>query len=69
MAKPILSLVAHAPVHDVRFGHDLRQVQDEQGVDLALLQANLALSVEERLLALEESVRFAESVRQRRDDA
>ena len=48
---------------DLRFGHDLSQIQDENGVDLALLRANLALTVEERLLALEEMIRFAESVR------
>lgn len=48
---------------DIRFGHDLDEVQDEHGVDLALLRANLALSVEERLRALEECIRFAESVR------
>jgi len=48
---------------DLRFGHDLSQIQDENGVDLALLRANLALTVEERLLALEQMIRFAESVR------
>lgn len=48
---------------DLRFGHDLLQIQDENGVDLALLRANLALTVEERLLALEEMIRFAQSVR------
>lgn len=47
---------------DLRFGHDLSQIQDENGVDLALLRANLALTVEERLLALEEMIRFADSV-------
>jgi hypothetical protein len=48
---------------DLRFGHDLSQIQDENGVDLALLRANLALTVEQRLLALEEMIRFAKSVR------
>jgi len=47
---------------DVRFGHDLQRVQDENGVDVSLLEANLKLTVEERLLALEASIRFAESV-------
>lgn len=47
---------------DVRFGHDLRQVQDTNGVDLALLKANLEMSVEERLLALEECILMAETV-------
>jgi len=49
---------------DVRFGHDLRQIQDENGVDLSLLQSNQKLSVEQRLLALEEYLRFADSVSQ-----
>ncbi|MBX3251767.1 MAG: hypothetical protein KF901_31605 [Myxococcales bacterium] len=48
---------------DIRFGHDLDEVQNEHGVDLSLLRANLALTVEERLRALEECIRFAESVR------
>ncbi len=47
---------------DVRYGHDLRKVQDENGVDLLLLQQNLTLSVEERLLALEDFLRFADEV-------
>ena len=47
---------------DVRFGHRLNEIQDENGVDLGLLRANLKLSVEERLLALEEMIAFAESV-------
>lgn len=48
---------------DVRFGHDLSRVQDENGVDLLLLEQNLALSVEERLLVLEDFIRFADEVR------
>lgn len=47
---------------DIRFGHDLRHVQDENGVDLLLIKQNLKLSVEERLLALEDFVRFADEV-------
>jgi hypothetical protein len=48
---------------DVRFGHDLTRVQDESGVDLLLLEQLSALSVEERLLALEDFVRFSSEVR------
>lgn len=48
---------------DVRFGHRLSELQDENGVDLGLLRANLKLSVEERLSALEEMIAFAENVR------
>ena len=48
---------------DLRFGHDLSQIQDENGVDLALLRENLTRTVEERLLALEEMSHFAESVK------
>ena len=51
------------PGADVRFGHDLSLVQNDQGVDLALLRANLAMTVEERLRELEERVRFVESLR------
>lgn len=47
---------------DVRFGHDLPQIQDANGVDLSLLRANLEMSVEERLLALEECILLAETV-------
>lgn len=43
---------------DVRFGHDLTQVQDEAGVDLLLLKKQLSLSVEERLLNLERQLEF-----------
>ena len=49
--------------NDVRFGHDLREVQDDNGVDLGLLQRNLKLSVEERLRTLEDFIAFADSVR------
>ena len=51
------------PPRDIRFGHALDEVQDENGVDLALLRSNLALTVEERLRALEESIRLVEAVR------
>jgi hypothetical protein len=53
---------------DIRFGHDLNAVQDESGVDVSLLKANLSLTVEQRLLALEDYIRFAESVRRIRDE-
>ncbi len=42
---------------DVRFGHDLSQVQDANGVDLLLLEEHLKLTVEERLERLEQRVR------------
>lgn len=48
---------------DLRFGHDLSQIQDENGVDLALLRENLTRTVEERLLALEEMIHFAQAVK------
>ena len=32
----------------MRFGHDLREIQDENGVALSLLESTLRLSVEER---------------------
>jgi len=48
---------------DIRFGHDLEQLQDEAGVDLSLLAQNLELSVEERLLALQDFVNFVDAVR------
>ena len=48
---------------DIRFGHDLSQLQDQNGVDLSLLRANAQLSVEARLLALEAMLRFADNVR------
>lgn len=43
---------------DVRFGHDLSQVQDESGVDLLQLKKQLELSVEERFLNLEKQLEF-----------
>ena len=36
---------------------------EAQEISFTLLRANLALTVEERLIALEETIRFAESVR------
>jgi len=51
-----------AAATDLRFGRDLRRVQDENGVDLLLLRENLSRSVEERLIALEEAIQFAEEV-------
>lgn len=50
------------PDTDIRYGHDLNEVQDENGVDLSLLRANLVLTVEERLLALQDFVEFADNV-------
>lgn len=47
---------------DIRFGHDLGQVQDENGVDLLQLRANLELTVEQRLLGLENYLRFVEAL-------
>jgi hypothetical protein len=52
-----------AATRDVRFGHDLTLVQDENGVDLTLLRANLALTVEQRLLALQDLNLFVSDVR------
>lgn len=43
---------------DVRFGHDLKQVQDESGVDLLQLKKQLELSVEERFVNLENQLEF-----------
>ena len=48
---------------DVRYGHDLSEVQDENGVDLLLLKRQLSLSVEERLLRLERQLEFARELR------
>ena len=48
---------------DVRFGHDLRAVQDHNGVDLLLLKRQLALTVEERLIELERQIEFASEIR------
>jgi hypothetical protein len=59
--------IADLEARDIRFGHDLNRLQDQNGVDLSLLKANLAQSVEERLLALEDYTRFAEAVRPARD--
>jgi hypothetical protein len=42
----------------------LSQVQDENGTDLELLRRHLQLSVEARLLLLEEQLRFATSLRE-----
>lgn len=50
-------------VQDVRFGHDLSQVQDDNGVDLLLLKRQLLLSVEERFLRLEQHQEFVEELR------
>ena len=47
------------PPPDPRYGHGLSQVQDEAGVDLLLLKRQLELSVEERLLRLEQQIEFA----------
>ncbi len=43
---------------DVRYGHDLSRVQDENGVDLLLLKKQLALSLEERFARLEQHTAF-----------
>jgi len=40
----------------------LSEVQDENGTDLSLLRENLRLSVEERLIRLEEQQRQIESL-------
>lgn len=63
----LLNEMREPPSIDVRFGHDLSEIQDENGVDLSLLKSNLALSVEERFRALEDFVRFAESIRRVHD--
>ncbi len=49
--------------HDIRFGHDLADVQDENGVDLLLLKAQLELSVEERFRRLEQHAQFVTELR------
>jgi hypothetical protein len=51
------------PESDLRYGHDLRQVQDENGTDLLLLKQSLNLSVEERLLRLEQGQEFLSELR------
>lgn len=43
---------------DPRFGQPFGTVQDESGVDLLLLKQQLALSVEERFLRLEQHQAF-----------
>ncbi len=48
---------------DVRFGHDLTQVQDESGVDLLQLKKQLQLSVEERFVNLEKQIEFVRELR------
>lgn len=48
---------------DVRFGHDLNQVQDESGVDLLQLRKQLELSVEERFTNLENQLKFMSELR------
>ena len=48
---------------DVRFGHDLAVVQDAAGVDRLLLERQLELSVEQRLLNLEQQVSFLRELR------
>lgn len=47
---------------DVRFGHDVNAIQDEAGVDLLQLRAQLALSVEERFLRLEAQLEFLQEL-------
>jgi hypothetical protein len=51
---------------DVRFGHDLKEVQNESGVDLLLLQQQRALSVEQRFLNLEKQLEFLDELRNSR---
>lgn len=53
---------ANPKPRDIRFGHDLSEIQNADGVDLALIRANLRLSVEERLLALEAQIRLADEL-------
>ena len=48
---------------DVRFGHDLTQVQDESGVDLLQLKKQLQLTPEQRLLNLEQQLEFLRELR------
>lgn len=48
---------------DVRFGHDLTQVQDESGVDLLQLKKQLQLTPEQRLLNLERQIEFMRELR------
>lgn len=48
---------------DVRYGQTPARIQDPNGVDLLQLRVNLTLDVEQRLLALEDFLRFVEAVR------
>jgi hypothetical protein len=48
---------------DVRFGHDLKEVQNESGVDLLLHRQQRALTVEQRFLNLEKQLEFLEELR------
>jgi hypothetical protein len=48
---------------DPRFGHALGGVQDESGADLLLLKQQLALTVEERFLRLEQHQEFVSELR------
>jgi hypothetical protein len=48
---------------EVRFGHDLTQVQDESGVDLLQLKKQLQLTPEQRLLNLERHIEFMAELR------
>lgn len=49
--------------YDLRYGHDLETVQDENGVDLLLLREQLKLTVEERFRRLEQHAAFVEGLR------
>lgn len=62
MPRPKPKAKPNAPPRDIRFGHDLSEIQNADGVDLALIRANLRLSVEERLLALEAQIRLADEL-------
>ena len=62
MPRPKPKAKPNAPPRDIRFGHDLSEIQNADGVDLALIRANLRLSVEERLLALEAQIRLADAL-------
>jgi hypothetical protein len=48
----------HEDKKDIRFGHNLAEVQDASGVDLLLLKKQLELSVEERFSNLERQLTF-----------
>jgi len=62
MPRPKPKAKPNPPTRDIRFGHDLSEIQNADGVDLALIRANLRLSVEERLLALEAQIRLADEL-------